>query len=130
MSLMSPGVVVLVVSALALAAPAKTAPPTAPPIAVKANKPMERPRLIEGAKIQIQSYDPASDTFTVQIVREPGVGPNVATPESLIEAIGLSMKPATLRRKASEYLGAEFVLAKPMPLLFMREVEQRKNKRR
>ncbi|MBX2996519.1 MAG: hypothetical protein KF681_16985 [Bdellovibrionaceae bacterium] len=115
-------------SAITLAAQAVMPVPASPP--KKASKPMERPRLIEGAKIQIQSYDPASDTFTVQIIREPGVGPNIATPEAMVTAIGLSMKPETFRRKASEYIGAEFALVKPMPLLFMREVELRKNKRR
>ncbi len=84
------------------------------------------PSLNKGTQIEIYRYDKSSDAFEVSIVKEPGVGPNVATPEALYKVIQTDVDFATFLKKKSEYVGAEFTLKEKLPLLNAAALAQRK----
>ncbi|MEK2645861.1 hypothetical protein [Bdellovibrio sp. BCCA] len=77
-------------------------------------------------QIEVSYYDKDSDTFEVVIVKEPGVGPNVATPEALHKAAGINADIETFQNKKADYVGAEFQLKEDLSLLDDEQIEKRR----
>lgn len=42
------------------------------------------------AMIEIQKFDSRSQTYSIVLTKEPAVGPNIATPEALARALGMT----------------------------------------
>jgi|GEM_PF-1786655 len=133
----------LMISSWALAvdkAPAKEAAPAAPAKTepAKDKKESRRPtqaemealKIDKGANIEISYYDPESDTFELVITTEPGVGPNIATPEELHRATGMNVDFATFSSKKKDYVGSEFQLKEDLVLISEEQVDQRAKERR
>ncbi|XGC80160.1 hypothetical protein ACES2L_12590 [Bdellovibrio bacteriovorus] len=81
------------------------------------------PPIIKGTDIEIDSYDSATDTFEVVIVKEPGVGPNVASSEDLIKATGITIGNG---KKKADFVGTSHLLKEDLKMLAEDEVKARK----
>jgi hypothetical protein len=77
-----------------------------------------------GTEISLR-YQKESDTYEVTITHELGVGPNVATPEDLKEAISMEGSVTEFKKKMSHDPDAIFVLKNKLPLLWPVEIEKR-----
>ncbi|WII70575.1 hypothetical protein QJS83_08905 [Bdellovibrio sp. 22V] len=84
--------------------------------------------IAKDTKIDVDFYDESSDTFEIVIIKEPGVGPNVVTPEALHKAAGINLDLKTFKTKKRDYVGAEFTLIEKLPLLREEEVAKRRDK--
>lgn len=80
------------------------------------------------AQIEVSYYDKESDTFEIVIVKEPGVGPNVTTPEHLYKAAGIGVAMEAFQEKKADYVGAEFQLKEDLTLLDDEQIEKRREK--
>lgn len=79
----------------------------------------EEPPIRAGASITVVEYNDKKRLLSVQITTEPAVGPNITTPELLVDAIGIEDKGD---RKAfvdnpRRFIGTEYVLQKDLKLL-------------
>lgn len=83
-------------------------------------------RIKKGAGIHVESYQKDSGTFVVSIEGEPDVGPNITTPEWLVEGIANDMSVEALKRNPQRVVGAYFRLKNTLWLLSGEEVEARK----
>lgn len=72
----------------------------------------------EGTVVEVQAFDSKNKTFELMIVKEPGVGPNIATTKSLSRATG------TDEKKLKEHVGSELTLKKKLILLSNDEIEK------
>lgn len=75
--------------------------------------------------IQIESYDPTVNTYRVQMLERPMVGPLHTTAENIALAInGIDL--ATLKKKPSKIVGTQYALDAELVLLFDNEYRDRK----
>lgn len=72
----------------------------------------------EGTVLEVQSFDSKSKTFELMIVKEPGVGPNVATAKNLVNSTGVTFD------KLKDQIGSEITLKKKLILLSNEEIEK------
>ncbi|UOF01143.1 hypothetical protein [Bdellovibrio reynosensis] len=80
------------------------------------------PPIIKGTDIEVDSYDAPTDTFEVVIVKEPGVGPNIATSDDLFKATGIDPE----NKKNKDLVGSTFKLKEELKLLTEEEAAARK----
>lgn len=69
-----------------------------------------------GALIKVLSYDKKKKSFSIQIVNEPAVGPNITTLPDLLKASG---QPRTSRQMTNpeSWVGREFKLVEDLRLI-------------
>ncbi len=87
-------------------------------------------RIKAGAGIHVESYQKDSNTYEVRIEGEPDVGPNITTPEWLLEGIDNGMSIETLKRNPQRVVGGYFRLKKTLWLLDDDEIEARKKSKK
>lgn len=87
-------------------------------------------RIKKGAGIHVESYQKDSDTYVVRIEGEPDVGPNVTTPEWLLEGIDNGTSIESLKRNPQRIVGAYFRLKNKLWLLSDEEIEARKKRKK
>ncbi len=84
----------------------------------KKEEPKEPP-IRKGASITVLSLDRKTRTLLVQIDEEKGVGPNIARPEALVKAIGIS-DPYDRKRYLDDpvrFVGASYILQENLELI-------------
>jgi hypothetical protein len=86
------------------------------------------PRIRQGFEIKVVRYDRATDLIEVEIVKEPGVGPNFTTADSLFLAIGSSGSASDFKKQISTLKGKTYALKKNLPLVTDEDVEKRLKK--
>jgi hypothetical protein len=89
---------------------------------------VERVIMKAGTEITVDHYSSDSDSFEITINKERGVGPNVATSEALQKAIGTEGAAKDFQRRLIHDVGSIYVLKKELPLLFEKEIKERKKK--
>lgn len=78
------------------------------------------------AEITLDQYVESADVFLFTHNAEPDVGPNFVTPENFKTATGQEGTMTEFRQKMKGLVGNIFVLKRDMPLLWLKEVEDRK----
>ncbi|KHD90043.1 MAG: hypothetical protein OM95_00545 [Bdellovibrio sp. ArHS] len=127
-------VLTLLISAFALAVDkAPTKEVAAPKKEAKENRSpsqaeLEALKIMKGTEIEISHYDDDTDTFEVTIIKEPGVGPNVTTPEELYRATEMNVDFATFSAKKRDYIGSEFPLKEDLILIGPEQIQKRAKK--
>ncbi|KYG67605.1 hypothetical protein AZI85_17140 [Bdellovibrio bacteriovorus] len=89
---------------------------------------LEALKIMKGAEIEISHYDDDTNTFEVTIIKEPGVGPNVTTPEELYRATEMNVDFATFSSKKRDYIGSEFQLKEDLILIGPEQIMKRSRK--
>lgn len=74
------------------------------------------PPISAGAMISVEKYDPISQTYSVLITKEPGVGPNIAMPGDLVDAIS-TLDLEKLKQRPEYVVGNTYHLDKELRLL-------------
>lgn len=103
---------------------AKHAPPTATFAKTKVPPELDPP-IPKGAMIEVNSYDPVSETYSLILVNERAVGPNVATIQDLAKAVS-TLNAKTLQEKPNAILTNQYLLDNELRLLSERGVALRK----
>lgn len=85
----------------------------------KIESPDSEPPIRAGAAIVAISYNEKKRQLTVRISAEPAVGPNITTPEYLVDAIGIidSGDRKAFIDNPKRFIGTEYVLQKDLKLL-------------
>lgn len=73
-------------------------------------------RIRKGFAINVARYDEKQKLFFIIIVKEPAVGPNYATLESLWSAIEMEGPSADFFKRKDDIIGTEFILKKDLKL--------------
>ena len=82
------------------------------------------PPIKAGAMISVEKYNPKSQTYLIAIVKEPGVGPNVAMPGDLVDAIS-TLDLEKLKQRPEYVVGNTYHLDKELRLISEKGLELR-----
>jgi hypothetical protein len=78
--------------------------------------PIMNPPIRAGAMISVESYDAKSKTYSIVLIKEPGVGPNIALPGDLLNSVSTLTKNE-LELRPESIVGNSYQLDKELLLL-------------
>lgn len=82
------------------------------------------PPIKAGTMISVDKYEPKSKTYQVTITKEPSVGPNVAMPGDLVDAIS-TLDSEKLSERPESVVGNTYSLDKELRLISEKGVKLR-----
>lgn len=82
-------------------------------------------RIRKGSQISVYAYVKETDSYLITIVRASAIGPNVTSPDFLVDALDNGMTVASLKKNPNSIVGAEFTTKKVLYLLSDDELHDR-----
>ena len=81
--------------------------------------------ILKGAQITVDQYDAKAKVFLITINAESAVGPNYATPENLVKALGTEKPVKKFMESLDQVIGNEFALKSDLPLISEADIMKR-----